>query len=449
MKYISDFEGFDVINEEENPILRILTKLGISGKYLNISGKYLKNLLGLSDDASKQVVKKKIIDVSNDKQLLNVVKQYKNDYIKRYGEGEYNRLLRDYLKKVKDREQFIDELKQSRTGFHPDKGGFDYGESIFGVKYGVKFLESELEAIENVAKNVFKDLKNKANGNVYNLEVFKNHAKSYAFSKKNIQVIIEDFSVTKPKINTAFASVNLSKGKIYFNSSLDPIDYELEIVLNALDHEVCHVKDPTMHAVEAVGRTYYTNIEGLPEYLFGLGDKMWWDPKWFKHYLHHPQEIVAYCGSYYTHLFRVSMGWSAKGVSPQLIKSKIDKAIQFFQKLSNENYEKAFAELDLSNDDMLKQLLGFDFEKYEGSRSYFFDTLKLKQNAIFKKLISRSAQQLEDCKAMINRVSVDTKVLEEQILRYNYTIDGKTIQAVVFLGAGGAVATQTNRKGKK
>jgi hypothetical protein len=158
--------------------------------------------------------------------LVKQITELKPSYIKRYGQEAYEKLMRDFISGVSDQNYFLQSLKA---------GGQAAPKSLSAVaKFGLKFSQSELSNVKNLASNV-----------LYGGDVLNSIDVVTPKGLKKISVIVADNNFMKKFYPRNIGTEAFTKGDdtiILVKDSLKKFDKTN--IEELLYHEIAHIKDP-------------------------------------------------------------------------------------------------------------------------------------------------------------------------------------------------------------
>jgi hypothetical protein len=158
--------------------------------------------------------------------LLKQITELKPAYIQRYGQEAYEKLMREFISGGSDQTYFLQSLKA---------GGQAAPKSLSAVaKFGLKFSQSELSNVKNLASNV-----------LYGGDVLNNIDVVTPKGLKKISVIVADNNFMKKFYPRNIGTEAFTKGDdtiILVKDSLKKFDKTN--IEELLYHEIAHIKDP-------------------------------------------------------------------------------------------------------------------------------------------------------------------------------------------------------------
>jgi len=178
----------------------------------------------VTNSSSIQTLVKKASDKLSP--LVKQITELKPEYIKRYGQESYEKLMRDFISGVSDQDYFLQTLKA---------GGQAATKPLSAVaKFGLKFSQSELSNVKNLASNV-----------LYGDDVLNNIDVVTPKGIKKITVIIADNDFMKKFYPRNIGTEAFAKGDdtiVLVKDSLKKFDKTN--IEELLYHEISHIKDP-------------------------------------------------------------------------------------------------------------------------------------------------------------------------------------------------------------
>lgn len=158
--------------------------------------------------------------------LVKQIAELKPAYISRYGQDAYEKLMRDFISGVSDQNYFLQTLKS---------GGQAAPKTLNAVaKFGLKFSQSELSNVKNLAGKV-----------LYGGDVLNNIDVVTPKGVKRISVIIADADFMKKFFPNNIGAEAFTKGDdtiVLVKNSLGKFDKTN--IEELLYHEIAHIKDP-------------------------------------------------------------------------------------------------------------------------------------------------------------------------------------------------------------
>lgn len=158
--------------------------------------------------------------------LVKQITELKPAYISRYGQEAYEKLMRDFISGVSDQNYFLQTLKS---------GGQAAPKTMNAVaKFGLKFSQSELSNVKNLAGKV-----------LYGGDVLNNIDVVTPKGIKKISVIIADGDFMKKFFPNNIGAEAFTKGDdtiVLVKNSLGKFD--ITNIEELLYHEIAHIKDP-------------------------------------------------------------------------------------------------------------------------------------------------------------------------------------------------------------
>lgn len=217
-------------------------KLALSEiELLNQIAKYSDNVINAIVGSSKKL-----------SPFAKQIQKYKPDYIERYGQESYEKLVKDFMNGVKDREYFIQTLRSSKKG-SPQLTNFI-------TKYGIKFDPSEISQLQKVAGEM-------AGGQSYQKLL------RVTLKTKNGPKTIDIHTVSKewveknhPRQTNAFMWAQAE------NDSMFAVKENIEKLTtknieDVLVHEAVHIKDPSILLSPAYRKKYFNEVlRGLDDW---------------------------------------------------------------------------------------------------------------------------------------------------------------------------------------
>lgn len=218
----------------------------------------------------------------------DLIKQYKPQYIKKYGVNRYDELLGSLLTNKIPKEEFITSLKLSQKSSL---------EASFVSKAGIKFASEETQNLKKIANNI--------SGLVNGDDIRQSVVLSVKGEKKSYSVIYynwEDY--------TWIGLADRKKGSIYLNAKYLE-NATPEKIEEVLFHEASHIKDPA-HVSPKLEADYVkvkkniTSAEKVTNFFWDnylnvksesslklVGDAKKSYEYWFNRYKFHTKEIIA------------------------------------------------------------------------------------------------------------------------------------------------------------
>ena len=157
--------------------------------------------------------------------LVKQITELKPAYISRYGQDAYEKLMRDFISGVSDQNYFLQTLKS---------GGQAAPKTVAVAKFGLKFSQSELANVKNLAGKV-----------LYGGDVLNNLDVVTSKGIKKIKVIIADGDFMKKFFPNNIGAEAFTKGDdtiVLVKNSLGK--YDKTNIEELLYHEIAHIKDP-------------------------------------------------------------------------------------------------------------------------------------------------------------------------------------------------------------
>jgi len=215
--------------------------------------------------------------------VVGSVKSLKPNFIAKFGQQKYDKLLQQFLSNEITKEGFLNSLKSA--------SGETYQLANWAVQSGLKFSQVELKSLSELIPHI-KDGK-------YARYFVKLNVKGVT---KEVEVIVDYL----PKKN--WEGLAVGQNKIYMNTAQLAGKSEQEIG-QTLFHEAGHIKDPSrvspklnksykeiMKAKDAAGENFDNLYTKAKETGKGADEAIKAGKEWktaFKKYVFHPQEIVA------------------------------------------------------------------------------------------------------------------------------------------------------------
>jgi hypothetical protein len=218
-KVISKIPGVKQLGTKGMAILA--QKLGSGGKNLTP----LESQVAKAINANGKLITEELKQVSTKlTPLTNTIKQFKPQYIERFGQGSYDDLLNKLLSNQITKEGFTEAIQKTTQKTA----------SKLTVKGGIKILQNELNAIKKLGNDV-----------LYGEDGLKEMAVQTKQGLKNIKVFIADDESMKrffPNMKDAEAFKRGDDMIVLVKNKLKNFDStEIE---NLLTHELSHIKDP-------------------------------------------------------------------------------------------------------------------------------------------------------------------------------------------------------------
>lgn len=157
--------------------------------------------------------------------LVNEIAQLKPVYISRYGQDAYEKLMREFISGAADKNYFLQTLKA---------GGQAAPKTVAVAKFGLKFSQSELSSVKNLASEV-----------LYGGDVLNHIDVVTSKGMKKIKVIIADDDFIKKFFPGQVGSEAFTRGDdtiVLVKNSLNKFDKTN--IEELLYHEIAHIKDP-------------------------------------------------------------------------------------------------------------------------------------------------------------------------------------------------------------
>lgn len=314
------------------------------------------------------------------KQLSPLTKQInslKPSYVARFGQDNYENLLREFLSGAADREYFIQALESAKKA-SPNLANFV-------TKFGIKFGKNEISQIQKVASELM-DV-NTGTNVILNTKDGPRTVKVFLVSKNSVQKIFP--------ANIGAAEANMfadaAGGNIFMvKDNIEKLGTKQ--ITDILTHEFAHIKDPSMVASPKYMKKYATEaVQGMKDWveaqqLKDLGAHEWSNYKFdnaIKKYYLNPNEIIAN-----NSMVLQSFATNTKNLGNVMNKNQILKGLDDVINFTKGNTS------DLSKDAF--KLLGY----YDNNISVHFQRMATNPTE-YRKFLSKIAQQADYLKSQV------------------------------------------------
>jgi hypothetical protein len=216
--------------------------------------------------------------------LVKQITELKPEYIKRYGQESYEKLMRDFISGVSDQDYFLQSLKAGQKAA-PELANFV-------TRFGIKFGTAEVEQIQKIAAQVFD---NDTVKQVFlNSKTGPRTIKVYTVPRSLVAQQLPASAGSSMFADTAGNAVYIIKDNIK--------NFNLKNIEDILTHEFAHIKDPSIVKSPAYIKKYATEaLEGMKNWAIhddltklGLKDKaQTFLNKGIQQYYLNPNEIIA------------------------------------------------------------------------------------------------------------------------------------------------------------
>lgn len=314
---------------------------------------------------------------STSKKLSPLVKQItelKPEYIKRYGQEAYEKLMRDFISGVSDQDYLLQTLKAGQKAA-PELASFV-------TRFGIKFGPAEITQIEKIASQVFDD------------DTVKQVILNLKTGPRTIKVYTVPRSLVAKQL-PASASANMfadSAGNAVYIIKDNIENLSRKNITDILTHEFAHIKDPSIVKSPAYIKKYATEaLEGLKNWALsddlnklGFKDKaQTLFNKGIKQYYLNPNEIIAN-----NSMVLQNFATNSKNLGNVMNKNELIRGLDGVI-----NWSKGSA---VSWSDDVYRLLGY----YDQTISNHFKYLS--QNPVeYRKFLAKLAQQAEYLKSQV------------------------------------------------
>jgi hypothetical protein len=306
--------------------------------------------------------------------LVKQITELKPEYIKRYGQEAYEKLMRDFISGVSDQDYFLQTLKAGQKAA-PELANFV-------TRFGIKFGPAEVEQIHKIAAQVFDD--DTVKQVFLNSKTGPRTIKVYTVPRSLVVQKLPASADASMFADTAGNAVYIIKDNI---KNLSPKN-----IKDFLTHEFAHIKDPSTVKSPAYIKKYATEaLEGMKNWAIaddltrlGLKDKsQTFLNKAIQQYYLNPNEIIAN-----NTMVLQNFATNSKNLGNIMNKNELIKGLDGVI-----NWSKGSV---VSWTDDVSRLLGY----YDQTISNHFKYLS--QNPVeYRKFLAKLAQQAEYLKSQV------------------------------------------------
>ena len=296
------------------------------------------------------------------------------EYIKRYGQEAYEKLMRDFISGVSDQDYLLQTLKAGQKAA-PELASFV-------TRFGIKFGPAEITQIEKIASQVFDD--DTVKQVILNLKTGPRTIKVYTVPRSLVVQKLPASAGASMFADSAGNAVYIVKDNIENLSRKN--------IKDILTHEFAHIKDPSIVKSPAYIKKYATEaLEGMKNWALsddlnklGFKDKaQTLFNKAIQQYYLNPNEIIAN-----NTMVLQNFATNSKNLGNVMNKNELIRGLDGVI-----NWSKGSA---VSWSDDVSRLLGY----YDQTISNHFKYLS--QNPVeYRKFLAKLAQQAEYLKSQV------------------------------------------------
>ena len=306
--------------------------------------------------------------------LVKEITELKPEYIKRYGQEAYEKLMRDFISGVSDQDYLLQTLKAGQKAA-PELASFV-------TRFGIKFGPAEITQIEKITSQVFDNDTVK--------QVFLNTKTGPRTIK--VYTVPRSLVVQKLPASAGASMFADSAGNAVYIIKDNIENLSRKNITDILTHEFAHIKDPSIVKSPAYIKKYATEaLEGLKNWALsddlnklGFKDKaQTLFNKGIKQYYLNPNEIIAN-----NSMVLQNFATNSKNLGNVMNKNELIRGLDGVI-----NWSKGSA---VSWSDDVSRLLGY----YDQTISNHFKYLS--QNPVeYRKFLAKLAQQAEYLKSQV------------------------------------------------
>ena len=306
--------------------------------------------------------------------LVKQITELKPEYIKRYGQEAYEKLMRDFISGVSDQDYLLQTLKAGQKAA-PELASFV-------TRFGIKFGPAEITQIEKITSQVFDNDTVK--------QVFLNTKTGPRTIK--VYTVPRSLVVQKLPASAGASMFADSAGNAVYIIKDNIENLSRKNITDILTHEFAHIKDPSIVKSPAYIKKYATEaLEGMKNWALsddlnklGFKDKaQTLFNKGIKQYYLNPNEIIAN-----NSMVLQNFATNSKNLGNVMNKNELIRGLDGVI-----NWSKGSA---VSWSDDVSRLLGY----YDQTISNHFKYLS--QNPVeYRKFLAKLAQQAEYLKSQV------------------------------------------------
>ena len=306
--------------------------------------------------------------------LVKEITELKPEYIKRYGQEAYEKLMRDFISGVSDQDYLLQTLKAGQKAA-PELASFV-------TRFGIKFGPAEITQIEKITSQVFDNDTVK--------QVFLNTKTGPRTIK--VYTVPRSLVVQKLPASAGASMFADSAGNAVYIIKDNIENLSRKNITDILTHEFAHIKDPSIVKSPAYIKKYATEaLEGMKNWALsddlnklGFKDKaQTLFNKGIKQYYLNPNEIIAN-----NSMVLQNFATNSKNLGNVMNKNELIRGLDGVI-----NWSKGSA---VSWSDDVSRLLGY----YDQTISNHFKYLS--QNPVeYRKFLAKLAQQAEYLKSQV------------------------------------------------